>query len=208
MVFVLCLAAIVLFMPSGMRAQAVDPAILPARESHQGLLIAVRPDITVERSRARFGKRTPFEAGILGLDVYFRNDNGVPIRINLDEVRLLIGRRGDRPQKLEPLFPREVADLMLKTGKEPTIRRRSPLPGLGGTSNKEWDTLHALLSSAAMSSDVLPPHSTTHGYFYFDMNHQFDLLSNARLDIPDLAFMLNNEALFFFQIDLSPPAPR
>ena len=184
------------------RAQTVDPATLPAHDSHQGLLIAVSPDITAERSKAKFGKHTPYEGGILGLDVYFRNDNDAPIRINLDEVRLFIGAPGDRPQKLEPLSHQEVADLLLKPGKDPTVRVRSPLPKLGGPSqNKEWTALDSLLSSAAMSSDVLAPHATTHGYFYFDVNRQFSWLSNARLDIPDLAFMLNNKALFFFQID-------
>src|SRR5262245_37012797 len=91
----LCLALLLLAARSEAWGQKVDPAVLPARESHQGLLIAVSADVTAERSKAKFGKRTPYEAGVLGLDVYFRNDNDAPIRINLEEVRLFIGSPDD-----------------------------------------------------------------------------------------------------------------
>ena len=46
-----------------------------------------------------------------------------------------------------------------------------------------------------------------HGFFYFDVNHHYDWLSNARFYVPDLSFMLDNKALFFFEIDLAAAAP-
>ncbi len=59
------------------------------------------------------------------------------------------------------------------------------------------------LRSVGLSTDVLPPHATTHGFLFFDLNHQFDAIHNSHLYIPDLAFMTDKKALFFFEIDLA-----
>jgi hypothetical protein len=59
------------------------------------------------------------------------------------------------------------------------------------------------LRSVALGTDVLPPHATTHGFLFFDLNHDFSAIRNAHLYIPDLAFMTDNKALFFFEIDLA-----
>ena len=60
------------------------------------------------------------------------------------------------------------------------------------------------LRSVALGTDILPPHATTHGYLFFDMNHDFDAIQNSKLYIPDLAFMTDNKALLFFEIDFGP----
>src|SRR4029077_7259020 len=38
-----------------------DPASLPARDSHQGLLVAADPFTSADRYREKFGKHTPYE---------------------------------------------------------------------------------------------------------------------------------------------------
>jgi hypothetical protein len=201
--FGLCIAA-------GITARAQnDPASLPARDVHQGLLVAVNPYLSAERYKAKFGKHTPYEAGIVALEVFFRNDNDVPLRLDLKTVRLLIGAPGESRQRLDPLSPEDVADrVLLKPSKDPSQQRpRIPLPGTvgrGSGRDKNWEEFAATLRSAAMSTDVLPPRGTTHGFFYFDINRRFDLLSEARFDVPDLVFMLDKKPLFFFQIDLAP----
>ena len=67
-----------------------DPASLPAHDAHEGLLVAANPYTSDEQSKIKFGKHTPFEAGILAIDVYFRNDNDLPIRLNLRTVEMRI----------------------------------------------------------------------------------------------------------------------
>ena len=59
------------------------------------------------------------------------------------------------------------------------------------------------LRSVALGTDILPPHATTHGFLFFDLNHDVDAIHNSHLYVPDLAFMTDNKALFFFEIDLA-----
>jgi hypothetical protein len=187
----------------------IDPNSLPAKDSHQSLLIAADPYTTADRYKARFGnKHTPYDAGILALDVYARNDNDKPIQINLTTVTLLIGAPGQPRQKLTPLAPEEVADRVLfKTPRDPK-RSRLPLPLPGkipdNGKGKEWQELATELRAVSLSSDVLPPNATVHGFFYFDLDRHYDWLSNARFELPDLEFMLDKKALFFFEVDLAP----
>ena len=64
------------------------------------------------------------------------------------------------------------------------------------------------LRSVALGTDVLPPHATTHGFLFFDLNHDFGAIRNSHLYIPDLSFMTDNKALFFFEIDLADAPSR
>jgi hypothetical protein len=57
-----------------------------------------------------------------------------------------------------------------------------------------------------VATDLLPPHGTTHGFVYFDVDRHFDWISNARFEVPDLAFLNNTKPLFFFEIDLAASA--
>jgi hypothetical protein len=99
------------------RAQtAIDPASLPAHDTHQGVTVAVRPLVTEAAYKEQFKGHTPYEAGILALEVFFRNDNDKPIRLTLNTIRLLVERPGQPRQRIEPLSADEVADrVLLKT---------------------------------------------------------------------------------------------
>jgi hypothetical protein len=184
-----------------------DPASLPARDAHQGLLVTVDPYVSADRYKDKFGKHTPYEAGVAALEVYFRNDTAAPLKIDLDTIRLLIAAPGETKQKIEPLTPDYVADLVLLKDKANPRQRRLPLPLPGGApksgKGKEWDAFAGELRSMALSSDVLAPNGMSHGFVYFDVDRQYAWLAGARLQIPDVSSMLDHKALFFFEIDLS-----
>ena len=185
---------------------SADPANLPARDSHQGLLIAADPYTSADRYKERFGKHTPYEGGIMAIELFFRNDNDSPIRLNLKTMQLLMSAPGESRQRLEPLSAEEVADRVLaKPAKDPTPR--FPVPRLGPPPSKRdrnWEEFAGTMRSAALSTDLLPPHATTRGFVYFDIDRHYEWISNARLEIPDLAFMNEAKPLFFFEIDLAP----
>ena len=178
---------------------------LPTRDAHQNLTIIADPYVTTERYTAPFGKNSPYPAGIAAIDVYFRNDNSLPIRLNLNTIRLVVSIPGVDRQQLEPLSPEEVADRsLLKADANPKLHRPFPFPnsGSGNGKSKAWNEMDTLLRSVSISSDILPPHGTTHGFLFFDVNHDFKAIRYTHLYIPDLAFMTDNKALFFFEIDL------
>ena len=189
------------------RAGSVDPASLPAHDSHQGLLIAADPYTSADRYRERFAKHTPYEGGIVAIELFFRNDNDLPIRINLKTMQMLIGVPGESRQRLDPLSPEEVADRVLAKPKDPTPR--FPVPRIGpprSKHDKNWEEFAGTLRSASLNTDLLPPHATTHGFVYFDVDRHYDWISNARLEIPDLALMNDSKPLFFFEIDFASSA--
>jgi hypothetical protein len=200
---------IVMLFPLGALGQSAppDPVSLPARDSHQDLTIAADPYQRAERYKKEvFGKDSFYAAGIIAIDVYFKNDNNVPIRLNTGTIQLVISEPGLDRQRLGPLSPEEVADRTLLTANT-NIRAHRPFPFPGSSSSsghsKDWVEMTTTLRSVALGTDVLPPHATTHGFLFFDLNHDFGAIHNTHLDIPDLAFMTDNKALFFFEIDLA-----
>jgi len=195
--------------PLGAFAQTaqVDPLTLPTRDTHQNLTIAADPYVSADRySKALFGKTSPYEAGIVAINVYFRNDNDSPIRLNLDTILLMISVPRQDHEKLQPLTPEEVTDrALLKARANPHATRRPfPFPGSasGSGKGKTWEEMNSAITSLTLSTEVLPPHATTHGFLFFDVNHQFDAMRYTSLYVPDLIFMTDKKALLFFEIDL------
>jgi hypothetical protein len=184
-----------------------DPFAVQTRDTHQNLLIAADPYLSAERSKTPYGKKTPYEGGILAIDVHFRNDNDSPIRLDLDTVRLVVSRPGEQRQRLAPLTPEDAADrLVLEGHPNPrTPRHPFPFPGSGSQSGKgkAWDEMDTTLRSVALVADVVPPHGTIHGFLYFDMNHEYEAIRYSHLYIPDLTFMTDKRPLLFFEIDFS-----
>ena len=200
-----CRAALLLLVALPAGAQS-DPSSLPARDAHDGLTIAADPYADAARYKTRFGKKTPYDAGIVAIEVFFRNDNDKPIRVDLETIRLLLRPPGADRQRLDALTLEEVADRILnKGGPNPTVRRRPiPVPGGGAKprKSKEWDELVAALRKAAVETDVLPPRSSVHGFLFFDIGSRYDWIPYARLYIADLKFMTDNKPLLFFELDL------
>jgi hypothetical protein len=216
LLFTACMGLATLGGASPLRAQArpaapaaqPDSASLPAHDTHQGVTVAVRPLTAEAAYKTQFpGKQTPYDSGILALEVFFRNDNDKPIRLKLATIRLLVNRAGQSPQRIEPLSAEEVADrVLLKTPSDPRVSRL-PLPGSRGPKpnrDKNWQEYAGRMGAAGIPSDIVGPKATVRGFLFFDVAHHYDWLTDARLDVPDIAFMLNNEALFFFQVDLVP----
>jgi hypothetical protein len=204
------LAPVALALFSQARAQVqpnADPASWAARDSHQNVTVAVKALTSEADYKARFTGHTPYEAGIVALDVYIRNDNDKPVRLKLDTIRIFVDRSGQPSQPLDALAPEDVADRVVL--KKPSDIRgpRLPVPiGRTPSSNrsKDWQEFAAQIRRSSFPSDVVGPHSTVRGFVFFDVNRRYDSLREARLEIPDIAFMVNSEPLFFFEVDLAP----
>jgi len=208
------IVALATLFPLGASGQSAppDPMSLRTRDAHQNLTIVADPYVRAARyTKEVFGKDSFYSAGIIAIDVYLKNDNDVPIRLNTGSIQLVISQPGQDRQRLNPLSPEEVADRTLLTANS-NIRAHRPFPFPGSPKgpghNKDWVDMTTTLRSVALETDVLPPHATTHGFLFFDMNHDFDAIHYAHLYVPDLSFMTDNKALFFFEIDLADAPSR
>jgi hypothetical protein len=180
-------------------------------ESHEGMTVSARPWTDAVKYKENFPKKSPYSAGIVAIQVSFRNDSDESVRIDLDNIRLMLFLGEDNRQELRPLTPEEVADLTLfkPNGKDPTIYRpKIPLPtgkpkaGRG----KDWDEMEAAAQNAAVPSSVVAARSTVQGLLYFDLRRQWDLLNSAHLYLPNLVTMEKHHSLLYFEIDLSRPS--
>jgi hypothetical protein len=182
-------------------------------EAHDGLTISAQLWLDAAKYKDRFPKKSPYSAGIVAIQVSVRNDSDESIRIDSEQIRLLVSfGEGDR-QQLPSLTAEEVADqvLLKANGKDPTQRRpKIPLP-IGSRDvgrGKDWNDLEGRVQNAAIPSSVVAAHSTMQGLLYFDLRGQWELLNSAHLYLPSLTGMKTNRTLLYFEIDLSSGARR
>jgi hypothetical protein len=175
-------------------------------ESHEGLSISALPWTDPAKYKEKFPKKSPYSAGILAIQVAFRNDSDDSMKVSLERIRLTLHIDSDNVQELQSLTPEELAEAVLKPAtKDPTAsRRKIPLPVPVPSSGKDKGSeLQKQAQSAAVPTSVIAPHSTVQGLLYFDLQKQFDLLETAHLYVPDVVLMRGNRTLTYFDIDLS-----
>jgi hypothetical protein len=174
-------------------------------DSHEGLTISAQPWLDNTQYKAKFPKKSPLAAGVIAVEVAFRNDSAEAMSVAVSRIRLSLQIDQDNRQELQALTPLELADAILHPGsKDPTARRRIPLPvGAPKANDKDRIELQRQASDAAVPTNILAPHSTVQGLLYFDLQGQFDLLNVAHLYVPEITIMEKKQSLTFFDIDLS-----
>jgi hypothetical protein len=180
-------------------------------ETHEGLTISAQPWTDAALYKEKFPKKSPFAAGIVAMQVVFRNDSNESMKVSLDRIRLSFQVDEDHRQELQALTSGQVADEVLKPGgKDPSkSRSRIPLPvSIPHNNDKHWTELQQQVDAAGVPANVIAPHSTVQGLLYFDLQGQFDLLNGAHLYVPDVVVMENNRSLTYFEIELSKPAGK
>jgi hypothetical protein len=175
-------------------------------ESHEGLTISAQPWTDAALYKEKFPKKSPYAAGVLAVQVAFRNDSDESLRVNLGRIRLIVLLDGDNRQEVQSLTADQVADEVLKpTAKDPTAKRKLPIPVGGGSPggrDKHWTEVQKQAQEAEVPTSVVAAHSTVQGLLYFDLQSQFDLLQTAHLYLPEVTEMKQNRALTYFDIDL------
>ena len=189
---------------AGIFAGAQQPPVRTvALEAHEGLTITADPWTDQAKYKEKFPKKSPYTAGVLALQVSFRNDSDDSMKVNLSRIRLTVHLDAENTQELPSLSAEELVQAMLKSGgKDPTATRRLPVPLPKGRKDKNADEFRREAQEAAVPTGVIAPHSTVQGLLYFDLQNQFDLLDTAHLYIPELVLMRGNRELTYFDIDL------
>jgi hypothetical protein len=186
---------------------AQQPAALKtsALESHEGMTISARPWTDPALYKEKFHKKSPYAAGMVAVQVTFRNDSDDSLKVNLERIRLNVTLSEDDRQALNPLTSEQAADVIMKPGAKNVTRSRFPIP-IGGPKvghDKKWTEVEEELRNAGVKASIVAPHSSVQGLLYFDLRSQFDLLSTARLYVPEIVVLEKNRALMYFEIDLS-----
>ena len=181
-----------------------DPVTLPAQDRHEGLLVAADPWLDTARAKEKFGKANPLQAGVVPIEVFLRNETEAPMRINLESVVLEISQSEGPRQRLDWLDAGQVAFLIAHPNgvAQPQPRRRIaigiPLP----SKDKKVQEYVSLLQPFALDADVIPPHATLHGFLFFNLAHDNNLLTHASLYLPDIKLISGNKPLMYFEVDL------
>jgi len=195
--------------PAGLAQNTSDshPAARPAlpHDQHEGITVSADPYTDEARAKAKFGKSDPFEAGVLALDVFLKNDTPQPVHLNMDTIQLEVHLPNSGRQDIAWLSAIEVADLIAhpKGPLGPGPRRLPggiPLP----SHDKKTEKVAAELRPFALDADIIPPNSTIHGFLFFNLAHQMSLAKGASLYVPDLATLPANQPLLFFEVFLTP----
>jgi hypothetical protein len=183
------------------------PITTASLDSHEGLTIAADPWLSADRYKTAFPKKSPYAAGVLAVKVTIRNDSDDSVRVGFERIRLNVSYAENDRQELPALTSQQLADAVLHPRVKTPSRSRLPLPlpSSSGGRDKNWDQYQKQAEDAGLHAGVVAPHSACEGLLYFDLQSQFDLLANARLYIPELFALEKNQALMYFDIDLSRP---
>ena len=183
------------------------PITTASLDSHEGLTIAADPWLSADRYKTAFPKNSPYAAGVLAVKVTIRNDSDDSVRVGIERIRLNLSYGENDRQELPALTSQQLADAVLHPRVKTPSRSRLPLPlpSSSGGRDKNWDQYQKQAEDAGLHAGVIAPHSTSEGLLYFDLQSQFDLLANARLYVPELFALEKNQALMYFDIDLSRP---
>lgn len=206
----LFLALSLLFAQQAPPAPPRGPADMPAHDRHEGLVIAADPCLDTARSKSLFGKRNPYDAGILALEVFIKNETPQAMRLNLSSVRLEVPQGEGGTQKLESLAPREVATLIVYPAGAPNPSNGRRLPGgiVVPLHDKKVDQVSEEIRPRGLDADVIPPLATIHGYLFFNLAHNFKLAGDSLLYVPDVKIIPGSKPLMFFEVALGPAVPQ
>jgi hypothetical protein len=192
------------------RTQQSNTLKTSALESHEGMTITARPWTDPALYKEKFHKKSPLAAGIVAVQVAFRNDSDDSMKINLERIRLNIIISEEDHQALDALSSQQAADAIMSPKIKDVTRRRLPIPlgGPKGGRDKKWTEVEGELREAGVHASVVAPHGTVGGLLYFDLQNQFDLLNTAHLYVPDVVALEKNRGLLYFEIDLSRTTER
>ena len=177
-----------------------------ARQSSQGLTIAIDPLFRDPMAAQVFDKDDIVSRGIMPLAVVVFNDNDFAVHINSAAIELIQDDDHARTQEPQDFVPM----LFKKTGSRvaiPVPVPRSPVPrGTASSANPSNEPL-ADFDSKALGDKTIGPRSTVGGFLYFRVPQAKNLpeqLSRATLYIPDISRVDNGGRLMYFEIELKP----
>jgi hypothetical protein len=193
----------------GAAPQQLDPASLAAKDQHQDFLVAAIPYPNEKSAKEKLDKVDAIKAGLLPVEVFFRNYTKDPVRVDLKTIRLDIDTPDGQRLHLDKLSLEQAAsDIAHPKGPSaPTARRLPPILGVPIGDSKQRDLMDKL-QPLVIQTDIVPPGGTVHGFVFFDVNHDFDLVPFASLYVPDVKSVTSSQGLIYFEVHLKGASPH
>lgn len=191
------------------------PGDFPAKDSHEGVTIAVVPILDTPEAEKVFGlEAAPTRAGFLPVEFIVFNHREKTLEMELDGIAIFSGP--DRFEMVEPetvalgLHPKPEQEI-----KDPTEQKRrkwpSPIPRGPKKPPKDKkkeirETASASLRRHQLRSGQVLPGGYARGYLYFDLRRASIDVENATVYIPKVTEKKSKKRLTFFEISLKPYA--
>ena len=199
-----CLVVLLALAPGTARAgqkerllfRAQPAGAYPAKDAHEGLIVAADPFDTPAKSSAVFGKLDLRRIGILPILLVITNDTNKTVRMDKFSV-LLITR--DR-QKLEPTPGDSVARRLRGKDGLPGDRTPSPLPKIPRRSSRNDTSIEVQVHEFNMR--MVLPNSSASGFLYFDVGRSRDWVAGSKVYLTDLVWANNSQPLMYFEVQL------
>jgi hypothetical protein len=164
----------------------------PHKQTSEMVTIAAEEFESDEQARPAFGKKNPYQYGILPVLVLVQNNTGKALR--LDRMRVIYVMPDNTRIESTP-----AAELRSLHGARQPKVINSPLPGIGSIGSRSKQPLSQWeIEGRAFSARVLPPGEIASGFFYFQSGRK----PGATLYVSGLAEAAGRE-LLFFEIPLS-----
>jgi len=163
-----------------------------ARDSHEGVVVAVEPFDTPELTKPAFGKIDFRKAGIVPVLVVIANNTYRTIRLDEASVRFISGDRQQiEPTPAEDVVRRFGGGYSRDSGPFPIPRRSSrPL--------KSRDATEVIAREFVVR--MIPPQTSVSGFFYFDLRRARTQLPGGTFFLTDLFWADDSQALMFFEV--------
>ena len=194
--------------PAALRAQVPSPSNELPKDTHQGFTISAAPYTDADRAKKEFGKADPYKAGILAVQVFFKNDLNAPVHVDLSTIRLDVKNPNGEHANIRALtVPQAAARIAHPKGLSSPKPRHFPVPlpggNLPGKDGKAQD-MEDKLTPFSLQSDVVPANGTLHGVIFFDVSGQFDMVSHSSLYVPDVKSVASQSSMIYFEVPLGP----
>jgi hypothetical protein len=169
----------------------------PARDSHEGLVVAADPFDDPHKSSAAFGKHDFRQAGFLPVLVVITNNTDRAVRLDRLSVQLLTRDR----QKVESTPAEDVMRRLAGPSRPsfPGGGRPSPLPLPRRGSSKD-SAIEVQVHEFNMR--MVLPKSSASGFFYFDVGRGRDYVAGSQVYLTGMFWANDSKPLMFFEIKL------
>ena len=190
------------------KAQVPSPSNELPKDTHQGFTVSADPYTDADRAKKEFGKADPYKAGILAVQVFFKNDLNAPVHVDLSTIRLDVKNPNGEHANIRALTaPQAAARIAHPKGISSPKPRHFPVPLPGGNlpgKDSKTQDMEDKLTPFSLQSDVVPPNGTLHGVIFFDISGQFDVVSHSSLYVPDVKSVASQSSMIYFEVPLGP----